>query len=253
MEIDLFENEQRIYDNALNRIAEIGEGAQFDFVEFAEITKEYGTLLKQLRQATRLADKTTIDVPESNVELTDQVQYDVLTGIYNRRYIEDNLKRIIKTIVRSGGGLLSVLKIDIDFFKKYNDAYGRNEGDVCLKSVAKILAASVMRPDDFAARYDGEQFVVVLPNTDENGARVMAEKILNNVRTCGVPHTQSEVADYVTVSVGATTAHMDLAFDGDDYIRRADEALYMAKGNGRNQYTYLAFEEGIYEICSSEM
>jgi len=251
MEVDLFENEQRIHDNALNRIAEISEGAQFDFVEYAEITKEYGKLLKQLRQATRLADKT--DVPETNGELTDQVQYDVLTGIFNRRYIEDNLKRIIKTIVRSGGGLLSVLKIDIDFFKKYNDTYGRSEGDVCLKSIAKLLAASVMRPDDFAARYDGEEFVVVLPNTGENGARVMAEKILDNVRACGIPHTQSEVADCVTVSVGVTTAHMDLAFDGDDYIRRADEALYIAKGNGRNQYTYLAFEEGIYEICSSEI
>jgi diguanylate cyclase (GGDEF)-like protein len=251
MEVDLFENEQRIHDNALNRIAEISEGAQFDFVEYAEITKEYGKLLKQLRQATRLADKT--DVPETNGELTDQVQYDVLTGIFNRRYIEDNLKRIIKTIVRSGGGLLSVLKIDIDFFKKYNDTYGRKEGDGCLKSIAKRLAASVMRPDDFAARYDGEEFVVVLPNTDDNGARVMAEKILNNVRACGIPHVQSEVADCVTVSVGVTTAHMDLAFDGDDYIRRADEALYIAKGNGRNQYTYVAFEEGIYEICSSEI
>jgi PleD family two-component response regulator len=104
MKIDLFESEQRIYDNALNRIAAVCEGAQFDFAEYAEITKEYGKLLKQLRQATRLADRTMIDLHESNLDLTDKVHYDSLTGIYNRRFMEDNLKRIIKTIVRSGGG-----------------------------------------------------------------------------------------------------------------------------------------------------
>jgi len=248
MEMDLFENEQRIYDNALNRIAEVREGAQFDFSEYAMITKEYGILLKQLRRATRLADKTTIDLHESNLDLADKVQYDALTGIYNRRYMEDNLKRVIKTIMRSGGGLLSLLMIDIDFFKKYNDTYGHGEGDVCLKSVAKVLAASVMRPEDFAARYGGEEFVVILPNTGANGACGIADRILENVRACGIPHIKSEAADCVTVSVGVTTARVDPAHDGSGYIKRADKALYLSKENGRNQYTYLDFEETKHEI-----
>jgi diguanylate cyclase len=248
MEIDLFENEQRIYDNALSRIAAVREGAQFDFAEFAMITKEYGMLLKQLRRATRLADKTTIDLHESNLDLADKALYDALTGIYNRRYMEDNLKRVMKTIMRSGGGLLSLLMIDIDFFKKYNDTYGHGEGDVCLKSVAKVLAASVMRPEDFAARYGGEEFVVILPNTDADGACGIADKILKNVRACGIPHIKSEAADCVTVSVGVTTARVDPAHNSSGYIKRADEALYLSKENGRNQYTYLDFEEAKHEI-----
>jgi diguanylate cyclase (GGDEF)-like protein len=138
--------------------------------------------------------------------------------------------------------------LDIDFFKKYNDTYGHSEGDICLKSIAKVLAASVMRPEDFAARYGGEEFVVVLPNTDENGARVMAEKILKDVRARGIPHIKNEAANCVTVSIGVTTALIDLTFDSDDYIKLAEEALCISKENGRNQYTYLAFEEEVFEI-----
>jgi len=247
MEIDLFENEQRIYDNAIDNIARISEGAQFDFEEYVGITKEYGELLKQLRRVTRLADGTTTDLQESNLDVTDKVQCDALTGIYNRCYMEDNLKRIIKTMVRSGGGILSVLMLDIDFFKKYNDAYGHSEGDICLKSIAKALVASMMRPEDFAVRYGGEEFVIVLPNTDEKGARVMAEKVLESVRACGIPHKKSKVAKCVTVSVGVTTTNVDLVGDGIDYIERAEEALCMSKKNGRNQYTYLAYEGIAYE------
>jgi diguanylate cyclase (GGDEF)-like protein len=162
--------------------------------------------------------------------------------------MEDNLKRVIKSILRSGGGLLSVLMIDIDFFKKYNDTYGHSDGDVCLKSIAKVLAACVMRPDDFAARYGGEEFVVILPNTDESGACGIADKILKSVQACGIPHIKNEAADCVTVSIGATTVHVDPAHDGGDYIKRADEALYISKGNGRNKYTYLAFEEAKHEV-----
>ena len=251
MEKDFFENEQRIYDNALNRMAEVavkaGDGAQFDFAEYSEIAKEYGKLLTQLRQAARLPDGTVIDLHESNLDLTDKVYYDALTGIYNKRYVEDNLKRIIKTMVRSNGGLLSVLMIDIDFFNNYNDAYGHSEGDVCLKTISKILSASVMRPEDFAARYGSEEFAVVLPNTNENGARVIAKKIIENVHACGIPHKKSD-AGRITVSIGVTTAHVDLAYDGSDFIKRAEEALHISKENGRNQFTYLVFEEAVYEV-----
>ena len=248
MEIDLFEDEKRIYDNALNRIAEVNKGAQFDFAEYAELTKEYGKILKQLRRSTLPEEEPVIDSHESSLDLTEEVNYDALTEIYNRRFMEDNLKRLIKNIARAGGGLLSVLMIDIDFFKKYNDTYGHSEGDVCLKSVAKAIAATVMRPDDFVARYDGEEFAVILPHTDEKGACVMAEKILEGVRACGIPHKKSKAAECVTVSIGVTTANIDLPCDGDEYIKRADEALYMSKGSGRNKYTYLAVKEEVYEI-----
>jgi diguanylate cyclase (GGDEF)-like protein len=248
MEIDLFENEQRIYDNALNRMAEISEGEKFDLAEFAKLTEEYGKLLKQLRRSTRLADRIVVDLHAMNLDLTDKVYYDVLTGVFNRRYMDDNLKRIIRSIGQSGGGNLSILLIDIDYFKKYNDTYGHGEGDTCLKTVTKAIAESVMRPDDFVARYGGEEFVVILPNTDENGARIIADRILRNVRSLNIPHKASEVSDRVTVSIGATTAYVDLVHNGSDYIKRADEALYVSKGNGRNQYTYHDFVEAKHEV-----
>ncbi len=199
--------------------------------------------MKQLRRATRLADRTTIDLHESNLNLTDKVHYDALTGIYNRRYMEDNLQRIIKTMARSGGGLLGILMVDIDFFKEYNDTYGHSAGDACLKSIAEVLAANVMRPEDFTARYGGEEFVIVLPNTDEKGARMIAEKIIKNVQARNIPHRKSRAANCVTVSIGVTTAEVSLARNSSDYIKRADEALYMSKGNGRNRYIYLDFKE----------
>jgi diguanylate cyclase (GGDEF)-like protein len=102
---------------------------------------------------------------------------DQLTGIYNRRYLDGSLKKIIKRHSRTASSL-SVLMIDIDYFKKYNDAYGHNAGDDCLKTVVSALSQCVIRDEDFIARYGGEEFAAVLPNTDKNGAQLVAEKML---------------------------------------------------------------------------
>jgi diguanylate cyclase (GGDEF)-like protein len=165
---------------------------------------------------------------------------DVLTAIYNRRYVEENLKPIINTISRSHGEL-SLLMIDVDFFKKYNDTYGHGKGDNCLKTVAGCLAMSLFREEDFVARYGGEEFVVVLPLCNERGAQKVAERLLKNIRDCAIPHEKNEVADCVTVSIGVTTGKADHSLGGNEYIKKADEALYMSKQNGRNQYTFLPF------------
>lgn len=232
MEIDLFEHEQKIYDSAVK-----------ETVEYAVLAKEYGKLLKQLRRATRIADKTTTGLYTHNLDLTDKVNYDVLTGIYNRRYMEDNMKRIISSLSRSSGELLSVLMLDVDCFKKYNDNYGHSEGDTCLKMIADTLTGSVARTDDFVARYGGEEFVVVLPNTNEHGAKKVADKILKSVAERNMPHEKSEVASYVTVSIGGTTGIVKYTQSGTDYIKYADAALYMSKQAGRNRYTYINFKE----------
>jgi len=241
MIVDIFEEEQRIYDEAVARTE-----ASVD--EYKELAKQYGRLLRQLRRSTRIADRTTINLYDSNVDLTDKVNYDALTGIHNRRFMEDNLAALIKSLSRSGAQL-SLLMLDIDFFKKYNDTYGHSEGDNCLKSVAAIIAESVNRkPDDFVARYGGEEFAVVLPSTDENGARYIAEKILGDIRAKNIPHKLNEVASCVTISIGGTTGIVEYMQKGEDYIRRADEALYLSKNNGRNQYTFKQFKEENYEI-----
>jgi diguanylate cyclase (GGDEF)-like protein len=167
----------------------------------------------------------------------EKIYYDALTGIYNRRYFDENLSRLIKSMSRSGD-VLSLMMVDIDHFKNYNDTYGHSEGDECLKIIAKTLSKSVARANDFVARYGGEEFAVVLPNTDENGARVIANRLLENIRNCRIPHEKSDVSDHVTVSIGVTTGRTKHTREKDDYIKRADEMLYMSKRNGRNRYTF---------------
>ena len=184
-------------------------------------------------------DLRNIKSMEADIKrLVSEVDYDALTGIYNRRYFDNNLKRVIKTLSRSGG-MLSLLLIDIDNFKNFNDTYGHIEGDKCLSTVAEVLANSVKRDDDFVARYGGEEFVAVLPNTDEEGARMIAQKMHESIRKCKIPHAdKSGGLDFVTISIGGTTGCVDRTQSGDDYVKRADDMLYVSKQSGRNKTTF---------------
>ncbi|MCL2088803.1 MAG: GGDEF domain-containing protein [Oscillospiraceae bacterium] len=167
----------------------------------------------------------------------DEVYYDALTGIHNRRYLYEELDRLIKFLSRSDG-MLSLMIVDIDFFKQYNDTYGHVKGDKCLKIVAETLAADTTRSGDFVARYGGDEFVVVLPNTDKNGMYTVAEKIITSISDLKIPHQSSEVAEHVTVSIGSITGKARHTRRSDDYMKKADEMLYTSKQNGRNQYTF---------------
>jgi len=240
--IDIMADEQRIYDEAVSIVKAVRNGAEFDFEKYADLTEEYGNLLDELRRSTMISDKTTIELYENNIDLADKVYHDPLTGIYNRRFMEDSLKRIILSLKRSGG-VLSLMMIDIDYFKKYNDTYGHSEGDTCLKEIAETISKTLSRPDDFVARYGGEEFAVILPNTDETGSRYIAGKILENVRKRNIPHKKNEVANHVTVSIGVTSSSVEKTQTGGDYIKQADKALYQSKQNGRNRYTYIDFNE----------
>jgi diguanylate cyclase (GGDEF)-like protein len=161
---------------------------------------------------------------------------DALTGIYNRRFLEESLERVIKSLSRSGAKL-SVLMLDIDYFKNYNDTYGHNMGDACLKTLANTFVQSVVRAGDFVARFGGEEFIIILPNVDEQGAKTIAERILNSVREWNIPHEKSDVASYVTVSIGSVTGEVINTYTGADFIKKADQALYLSKQNGRDRYT----------------
>jgi len=174
-------------------------------------------------------------------EFLDMTIIDQLTEIYNRRYLDGHLRKIINSLARNSGKL-SLLMIDIDYFKKYNDTYGHDAGDKCIKEVVSAITDCITREEDFTARYGGEEFVIVLPNTDQNGAQLIAEKILEKVRNCNIPHEKNEVAKYVTVSIGGTTGIVNHLQLGSDYIKCADKALYESKQNGRNRYTFGNFE-----------
>jgi diguanylate cyclase (GGDEF)-like protein len=181
-----------------------------------------------------LRDITTLQ------KIVQEIDIDALTGLYNRRYLDKELPAQIKSLSRWPNGRLSVLMIDIDHFKEYNDTYGHSEGDKCLKMVADVIVSCISRETDFAVRYGGEEFTVVLPNTDERGARKISEDMLFRMRKANIPHKTSAVVDHVTFSIGATSAPVSHAQSADDYIRRADEQLYKSKAGGRDRYTFAA-------------
>lgn len=173
-------------------------------------------------------------------DLFNKANIDPLTGLYNRRFMDSCMERIMGLLSRTDG-MLSVLMLDIDFFKRFNDTYGHEAGDKCLQSVARALSHSVSRVTDIVVRYGGEEFTVILPNTDSDGAAMFAEKLLQNVRDLEIPHENNDAAEYVTVSIGVTTGRVDHRQDLGMYLKRADEALYSSKETGRNKYTYLNF------------
>ena len=240
--MDLFEKEQRVYEDAFNLVNEAKNGAQISFEFFETLAKEYGKLLRHVRRVTKISDKNTIDLFANNVDLKNKVHYDSLTGLFNRRYLEDMLKQNIRELSRSDR-VLSLLMLDVDFFKKFNDTYGHNEGDNCLRSIAETLSQCVFREDDFAARYGGEEFVVVLPYTEKEGACFTADRVLQSIRNRSIPNEKSEVSGIVTVSIGVTTVNVKHNHNGLDYIKCADKALYQSKQSGRNKYTFIEYKD----------
>jgi diguanylate cyclase (GGDEF)-like protein/PAS domain S-box-containing protein len=161
------------------------------------------------------------------------VVVDALTGIANRRRFDDVLATEWRRSLREGGKL-SLLLIDADHFKRYNDTYGHVRGDSCLKLIAEAALDVVLRPGDLVARYGGEEFAVVLPGTDELGAKAVAEDICQALRNRRVPH-EGNAPGIVTVSIGCATVVPQRGKSTQDLIESADQALYRAKGRGRNR------------------
>ena len=247
--VDL-EGEEILYFSIPGGVAALGAIPRFDWyvctllpVGLKEILHTPMTILFAVLMAVVAGVFVIFNLIHTNQELKrernlfrDMSIADVLTGIYNRRFLEENLERLIKSLSRSGGKL-SLLMLDVDFFKKYNDTYGHGMGDTCLKTVANTLANTVSRADDFVARYGGEEFVVVLPNADEHGASKVAERMLQNIRDRNIPHEKSDVERFVTVSIGGVTNTVAYSHTVNDYFKKADQALYKSKENGRNRYT----------------
>jgi diguanylate cyclase (GGDEF)-like protein len=164
----------------------------------------------------------------------------MLTGIFNRRYLHENLERVLHSMSRIDD-VLSVMIIDLDFFKQYNKIYGREAGDDCLRYVAEALKSCLFRGHDFVARSGGEEFMAILPHTREAGGRLVAERMLEEVEKLQIPHPTSLVTGIVTVSIGLVTGNKSSdSWVAADFFNKADEALSLAKNQGRNQYAYLS-------------
>lgn len=170
---------------------------------------------------------------DANRELTRLSAMDGLTGIANRRHFDEFLAREWARGVRTAAPI-SLLMCDVDYFKHYNDIYGHQAGDECLKMVAAVLAHGVRRPADMSARYGGEEFAVVLPDTDAKGAAMVAEQIRRDLEGRRVPHGGSGFG-FVTLSIGVATLVAERGHGTpENLVSAADKALYAAKQQGRN-------------------
>lgn len=178
--------------------------------------------------------KVLEELENANRELSRLSSLDGLTGIANRRHFEQIYDMEWRRAARTGSEL-SVLFLDLDFFKYYNDTYGHQEGDDCLKQVAAAASRVLKRPGDLLARYGGEEFVVILPETSIAGAAEVAEAIRKAIERCNIPHSASPVAPHVTVSVGVAGGRVTQEDKPSDFVARADKALYEAKHSGRNR------------------
>ena len=173
----------------------------------------------------------------ANVELASQVRKDSLTALANRRHFDEALREAWARAL-AGGWPIAVLMIDVDHFKQFNDCYGHQRGDACLRDVAAAISDGLFHPDDLAARYGGEEFAVVLPRTSTDNAARVAERIRMAVFNMRRPHMTSPHA-VVTVSVGVAAAYPVASGNPEAVVKAADEALYLSKNEGRNRTTLL--------------
>jgi diguanylate cyclase (GGDEF)-like protein/PAS domain S-box-containing protein len=198
----------------------------------ARVTSDGGLL-------TVLADVTQLKKSESALrQMTEQLKLlattDGLTGLLNRRAFDSALETELARAKRENAPL-SLVMIDVDRFKAYNDIYGHPAGDEVLKQVGAMLREVIRRPGDLVARYGGEEFAAILPNTDEDGAFFIADAFREGLHTLGLPHKGSEKG-FMTASIGLTClTPSDEGVNANELVRRADEALYNAKGAGRDR------------------
>jgi diguanylate cyclase (GGDEF)-like protein/PAS domain S-box-containing protein len=199
---------------------------------------------QEKRQSEELAQKNLeleqakLELESANRELQRLVSVDGLTQIANRRCFDKTLELEWRRMARDKQPL-SLILCDIDFFKLYNDTYGHQKGDECLKVVAEILARNARRGGDVAARYGGEEFAVILPRTDARGAMRVAELIHSDLKARAIPHAGSKVSKFVTLSIGLAIAVSDPKLSIEGLIGDADRALYQAKLEGRDRIVCL--------------
>ncbi|MGL1932922.1 MAG: diguanylate cyclase [Desulfotalea sp.] len=174
------------------------------------------------------------ELKEANEKLQVLAMLDALTSLYNRRYFDSAFAKEWQRCQRKKSQITIIL-CDIDFFKLYNDTYGHQAGDNCLIKVAKAIKDAVGRSEDVVARYGGEEFIIILPESTTAMAQSIAESILGNVCGLQIEHKSSEVEKYVTISLGVASITPTFDKSPDSLIKQADEALYLAKDNGKNR------------------
>lgn len=188
----------------------------------------------RLRQREKHLVETTLQLERANVLLERLSNSDGLTGIPNRRYFDYMFKKLLASGTRLAIPI-SLLLMDIDNFKLYNDTYGHLAGDDCLKLISGAIHDTIKRESDFIARYGGEEFVIVLFGVEPKIAAELAENIREHIFGLKIPHSASSVCDWVTVSIGVVSCIPEPSVSPEKMIDRADKALYAAKSHGKNK------------------
>jgi len=168
------------------------------------------------------------ELEEANIKLEILSQIDGLTGIFNRMMFENKIKGEWNRCKRHNIPL-SMMMIDIDFFKPFNDHYGHRAGDRCVQQIAIALVSEAKRSADFVARYGGEEFAVILPHSEKTGALILAEQMRKSVEELAIPHGHSSISEILTISIGFYTVIPADETDIEEFIENADKALYRAK------------------------
>lgn len=193
------------------------------------ITKPVNPAIVIARVKNHLALKKQQDLMET-ISSTD-----FMTGVANRRRFEEVIENELRRNTRTHKPLTLVM-CDVDYFKQYNDLYNHLAGDLCLKHIAKTLESVFNRAGDLVARYGGEEFVIILPNTDSDTGLKMANTLCRQIENLNIPHNNSGVSKYVTLSAGvATWTDGEIKYSSQSLIEASDQALYQAKHNGRNR------------------
>ena len=215
-----------IFVTAMNLMEDEARGLEMGAIDY--IVKPYSAAIVKARVRNHMELKLYRDM------LKKASRMDSLTNIANRRRFDETIEMEWKRAFRQSEKL-SLLMMDIDYFKRYNDTYGHQAGDECMRQIAMTLAKNLKRPGDLAARYGGEEFACVLPGIGTAGALKIAQRIHAAVRGLAIPHEDSDVDEIVTVSIGVATM-MPAGNEGwDQLVERADKALYQAKQIGRDR------------------
>ncbi|MEF2265441.1 diguanylate cyclase [Janthinobacterium sp. LS2A] len=216
-----------IFVTALNQPEDETRALEAGAVDF--ITKPFNAAVVRARVRSQLTIKRQADAMRE-LSLTDS-----LTGVANRRSFNDTMDSEWRRCARDGVPM-ALIMADIDHFKDYNDTYGHQAGDLCLQQVSAALRRCAVRPPDLLARYGGEEFIILLPQETRDGAEVVAQRILDEVRALQIPHARSSVGPHVTVSLGMASVMPTEGMDPSALIRAADALLYRAKHTGRDRY-----------------
>lgn len=214
-----------VFVTAVSEVMDAAKGFAAGAIDF--ITKPFHPPMVQARVKLHLNLKR-------KQELLEELAFiDPLTEIPNRRQFDTVLQQELQRAGRSGKGL-SVLFMDVDHFKNYNDYYGHGKGDVCLQKIAKTINNTLKRAGDFAARYGGEEFTAVLPYSDREKTMETAGMLMKNIEKMNIPHENSPVADRITISIGIAQVTSEQEITPETIMETADAALYKAKHEGRN-------------------